>query len=57
MGFPYDNGGTWTDVSGPIFMGYGSSMPGIFTVIGIIICIVALAIGQKGEAAKYSKHK
>ncbi|MFK7869258.1 MAG: hypothetical protein AB8B58_08465 [Roseobacter sp.] len=57
MGFPYDNGGTWTDVSGPIFMGAGTAMPGLFALIGIVICIAALAIGQRAEAAKYAKHK
>lgn len=57
MGFPYDNGGTWTDVSGPIFMGTGTSMPGVYAVIGIVICIAALAIGQRAESAKYSNHK
>ena len=57
MGFPYDNGGTWTDVSGPIFIGAGTSAPGTFAVIGIIVCLVALALGQRAEAAKYAKHK
>lgn len=57
MGFPFDNGGTWTDVSGPIFTGAGGSAPGIYALIGIVICVVALAIGQKAEASKYSKHK
>ena len=57
MGFPYDNGGTWTDVSGPIFMGAGTGAPGTYAVIGIVICIVALEIGQVAESAKYSKHK
>ena len=57
MGFPYDNGGTWTDVSGPIFMGAGGSAPGVFAFIGIAICILALVIGQKAESSKYSNHK
>lgn len=57
MGFPFDNGGTWTDVSGPIFMGAGSAMPGFFALIGIVICVVALAVGQRKEATKYSNHK
>ncbi|MEL6640537.1 MAG: hypothetical protein AAFP98_04360 [Pseudomonadota bacterium] len=57
MGFPYDNGGTWTDVSGPIFMGAGGAAPGMFALIGIVVCIVALAVGQRAEATKYSKHK
>lgn len=56
MGFPYDPA-SWDGVSGPIFMGYGSSMPGIFTAIAIIICIAALVIGQGAEAAKYRDHK
>jgi hypothetical protein len=56
MGFPYDTP-TWEGVSGPIFMGTGSSMPGMFTMIAIAICIVALAMGQASERAKYNKHK
>ena len=52
MGFPYDPQ-SWDGVSGPIFMGYGTSMPGIFTVIAIIVCIATLAVGQSKEAAKY----
>jgi len=38
-------------------MGYGSSAPGIFTAIAIIVCIAALVIGQGAEAAKYRDHK
>jgi hypothetical protein len=57
MGFPYDNGGTWTDVSGPIFMGAGGSEPGLYAAVGIGICILALVIGQIAEAGKYSNHK
>jgi len=56
MGFPYE-GGTWDGVSGPIFMGYGTSMPGLFTVLAIIVCIAALVIGQGKEAAKYRNYK
>lgn len=56
MGFPFDTP-TWTDVSGPIFMGAGGALPGIFALIGIVICIVALALGQKAEASKYAKYK
>jgi hypothetical protein len=32
-------------------------MPGFFTVVSIILCIAALAIGQKAEAAKYRDYK
>ncbi|MEM6589223.1 MAG: hypothetical protein AAF641_12310 [Pseudomonadota bacterium] len=56
MGFPYDQG-TWEGVSGAIFMGFGSAMPGIFTVIAIAVSVALLAIGQKTEAAKYRDHK
>jgi hypothetical protein len=56
MGFPYDQG-TWDGVSGAIFMGFGTSMPGTFTVIAIVVCIVLLALGQKTEASKYRDHK
>ncbi|MEL6682104.1 MAG: hypothetical protein AAFQ09_05600 [Pseudomonadota bacterium] len=56
MGFPYEPA-SWDGVSGPIFMGYGTAMPGIFTLIAIICCIAALVIGQGAEAAKYRNHK
>lgn len=56
MGFPYDDA-SWDGVAGPIFAGWGSSAPGILTVIAIIVCIAALAIGQRAEAKKYSDHK
>jgi hypothetical protein len=56
MGFPFENG-SWTDVSGAIFMGAGGSAPGIYAVIGIAVCIIALIAGQKSESSKYSDHK
>ena len=56
MGFPFETA-TWEGVSGPIFMGYGGALPGVFTVISIALCIAALVIGQKAEAAKYLKYK
>jgi hypothetical protein len=56
MGFPFEPA-TWEGVSGPIFMGYGSAWPGIFSVIGIALCIAALVIGQKAEAKSYGKYK
>lgn len=56
MGFPFETA-TWDGVSGPIFMGYGTAMPGLFTIISIGLCIGALVIGQKAEAAKYSQYK
>ncbi len=56
MGFPFVEA-TWDGVSGAIFMGYGTALPGLFTLISIIICIAALALGQKAEAEKYAKYK
>ncbi len=56
MGFPFEPA-TWDGVSGPIFMGYGGSLPGLFSVIGIVLCIGALVIGQKAEAKKYKDLK
>lgn len=56
MGFPFETA-SWDGVSGPIFMGYGSALPGIFSVIAIGLCIAALVIGQKAEAKSYSKYK
>ncbi|MEL7257960.1 MAG: hypothetical protein AAFN80_08970 [Pseudomonadota bacterium] len=56
MGFPFDTA-SWDGVSGAIFPGLGSSMPGTFTVIAIAIAVVLLAFGQKTEAGKYRNHK
>lgn len=56
MGYPYDTA-SWDAAGGPIFMGWGTSLPGIFTMIAIAICIAALVIGQAAEAAKYRNHK
>jgi len=56
MGFPFDTA-SWTDVSGAIFMGAGTSAPGTYSFIAIGLCIIALAVGQKAEASKYSNHK
>ena len=56
MGFPYEPA-SWDGVSGPIFMGTGSSLPGTITVIAIIVAILMLVFGQKTEAGKYRDHK
>ena len=56
MGFPFEPS-TWEGVSGPIFMGYGGSLPGLFSLISIVLCIAALVIGQRAEAKSYEKYK
>lgn len=55
MGFPFETA-TWEGASGPIFMGAGTSAPGIYTVIAIVLCVAALILGQKAEAEKYAAH-
>lgn len=56
MGFPYEVG-SWDGVTEVISTGYGSGMQGMFSLIAIIICIVALAAGQIAESKKYTKFK
>ena len=56
MGFPYDTG-SYEGVSGAIFMGFGSSTPGILTVIAIAVSLALLVMGQAKEASKYRNHK
>ena len=56
MGFPYDTA-SWDGVTEAISTGFGTALPGIFTVLAIVACIVALAVGQRAEAKKYSSYK
>ncbi|MDR9392850.1 hypothetical protein [Roseovarius sp. SYSU LYC5161] len=56
MGFPFDTQ-SWDAASGAIFMGAGGAMPGLYTIIAIGLCILALAMGQKTEMSKYDNHK
>ncbi|WP_415918977.1 hypothetical protein [Tateyamaria sp. SN6-1] len=51
MGFPYDEA-SWSVVDGAMFMGWGSAMPGLYTLIAAVICIAVLLFGQKTESAK-----
>ncbi|MEL6377043.1 MAG: hypothetical protein AAFQ04_07575 [Pseudomonadota bacterium] len=54
MGWPFESE-TWEGVSGAIFM--GQNMTGIYSGIGIAICIAFLVIGNNIEASKYKDHK
>ena len=56
MGFPYETA-SWDGVTEAISTGFGTSMPGIFTALGIAACIVALIVGQAAEAKKYRDYK
>jgi len=54
MGFPYDTA-DWAVVDGAMFMGWGSSMPGLYTLIAMGICVAVLVVGQAKESAKAKK--
>ncbi len=54
MGFPYDTA-DWSVVDGAMFMGWGSTMPGFYTVIAAVICVTVLLIGHATEAKKAKK--
>ncbi len=56
MGFPFEEA-TWEGVSGAIFMGLGTALPGLYTLIAILICIAALVWGNATESKKYKNHK
>lgn len=49
--FPYEEA-SWSAVDGAMFIGWGTALPGITTLIAVIICIAVLVIGQRSEAAK-----
>lgn len=51
MGFPYDEA-SWSVVDGAMFMGWGGGMPGLYTLIAMLICVAVLVFGQKTERAK-----
>ncbi|WP_299288687.1 MULTISPECIES: hypothetical protein [Roseobacteraceae] len=55
MGFPYDEA-SWSVVDGAMFMGWGSAMPGLYTLIAAGICVAVLLFGQKTERAKTKQY-
>lgn len=54
MGFPYDKA-DWSVVDGAMFMGWGGSMPGLFTLIAVIVCAAVLVLGNASEHKKYKQ--
>ena len=44
-------------VAGAMFMGWGGAMPGVWTLIGAILCVVALWVGHRHEHEAYKKLK
>jgi Ca2+/Na+ antiporter len=49
--FPYAEA-SWDAVDGAMFMGWGTSLPGITTFIAAALCVVVLVVGQMSETAK-----
>ena len=56
MGFPYDSP-SWEVVSEVMFMGWGGSMPGLYTTLGLIVCDAVLYFGNKYEKQRYHDHQ
>ena len=59
MGFPYDTG-DWSAIfaegaSGVMFMGWGGAVPGFYTFVAAVICLVVLWKGNKTEHEKYEQ--
>lgn len=55
MGFPYDSA-TWDVVDGAMFTGWGSAMPGLYTLIAIVICVLVLVLGNSSEHKRYKDY-
>ena len=51
MGFPYEEA-NWAVVDGVMFMGWGGSAPGFYTLIAAVICVGVLVVGHRSEAKK-----
>ena len=49
--FPYPEA-TWEVVDGAMFMGWGTALPGITTLIAAALCVAVLVFGQSSETAK-----
>ena len=56
MGFPYDTA-SWAAVDGAMFMGWGGSSPGLYTLIAAILCGLVLIMGNSSEHKQYDKVK
>ncbi len=56
MSFPYESA-TWEVVDGAMFMGWGTAMPGFYTLIAAVICVGVLVYGNRSEHSRYSDYK
>ena len=48
---------TTEDMVGAIFIGAGGSMPVVWTIVGALICVYAIWVGNRHEHAAYKKLK
>lgn len=51
MLFPSDEA-NWAAIDGAMFIGWGTILPGLTTLIAAVICVAVLVIGHRSEAAK-----
>ncbi|MGC1498302.1 MAG: hypothetical protein WA790_21025 [Sulfitobacter sp.] len=49
--FPYEEA-SWSVVDGAMFIGANTSLPGLTTLVAVVICVAVLVIGQRSETAK-----
>ena len=56
MGFPYE-GADWAVVDGAMFMGWGGALPGLYTLIAMLICFGVLWFGNRSEHKRFQKAK
>ena len=54
MGFPGSEA-SWSAIEGAMYMGAGGSMPAIYTLISVVLCVWALWAGNRKEHKLYNK--
>lgn len=54
MGYPYAEA-SWDAATSGMYMGFGGSMPMIFTLISVAVCVYALWSGNRKEHALYKE--
>ncbi|MEM7302752.1 MAG: hypothetical protein AAF468_16870 [Pseudomonadota bacterium] len=52
MGSAFDS---WAAVKGAYYMGAGTSWEVIWTVVALVVCLAALAVGSRHELDAYKK--
>jgi hypothetical protein len=52
--FPYSEA-SWSVVDGAMFMGWGTALPGITTLIAAAICVFVLVVGQSRDLIIFLK--